>query len=254
MVLEGEKLVHDALASGIRISLIYHDRELYHFKHLTADLLSDVKTERVSASDMAIVSKLKSPPGIVAIAEKPSFLTIESKRQTDQVMPVVTVADTFTDAGNLGGLLRSMAASGASSLILSEHSIDAWDVKVTRSGAGAHFLVPIRTFCWDNIRQRMMSAAKVFYAESHHSTDEPAVLYHDVSYFTSSESEAVLFLGSESRGFSDEARKLFKDTSAQKVSIPMSSRFDSLNNYVAGSIILFEMRKQYQQMMNSSKL
>lgn len=248
IVLEGEKLIADALEAGIHVTTLFHDKDLYHFKHLNPCLVSDVKTLAVTSSDMAIVSKLKTPPGIMAVAEKPSVSTIESKRPEDEVMPVLTIADTFTDAGNLGGLLRSMAASGASSLILSDLSINAWDVKVTRTAAGAHFLVPIRTFSWDDIRQRLQSVQKIFYAESPSrvANERPGTDYHQVKYFSSPSSDVALFVGSESQGFCHEARQLFADTKAERICIPMSSRFDSLNNYVAASIILFEMRKQFE--------
>ena len=255
IVLEGEKLISDAFDAGIKIRKLYHDKDLSHFKRLQHVVeLGDI-AKKVTSSDMAIVSKLTTPPGLMAIAEKPSVIAVESKRSANEVMPVVTIGDTVTEAGNTGGLLRSMAASGASCLILSEQAGYPWDVKVLRSGAGAHFLVPIRTLSWDRIRTYLQTVDNVFYAENPSSpeADESVKLYHEISYFANPSTRVALFLGNESRGFCPEARQILKERAAQRITIPMSSRFDSLNNYVAATVILFEMRKQYDQIVASSK-
>lgn len=255
IVLEGEKLISDAFDAGLVIRKLYHDRDLTRFERIQPLIVSEIPTKKVTPADMAIASKLTTPPGLMAIAERPAVVTIDSKRPADEVMPVTLIGDTITEPGNTGGILRSMAAAGASNLILSEQSSYAWDVKVLRVAAGAHFLVPIRTMPWDAINSLAESTDRIFFADCPCSqrTDIPAKPYYDVKYFSNRSDKIALFLGSESRGFCPEAEKILISKSAQRITIPMSSRFDSLNNYVAASVILFEMRKQYEELVSSSK-
>lgn len=250
IVLEGEKLICDAFNAGIQIQKLYHDKDLSHYKKLRIVDDKQVKITKVDRSDMVIVSKLSTPPGLMAIAKKPSVVEIEMKRPQSEVMPVVTIGDTITEPGNVGGLLRSMAASGAATLILSEQSACPWDVKVLRSGVGAHFLVPIRTLSSDRIHAYLENMSGIFYADnsSNPVTDEPTKSYHEVSYFKDRSNRVALFLGSEAHGFCPEVRQILKERNAQRIVIPMSSQFDSLNNYVAASVILFEMRNQYDKL------
>ena len=255
IVLEGEKVIMEAFGAGVHLQKIFHDRPLSRFPGLAKLLEAGAETQLVSPSDMAVVSKLTTPPGILAIAEKPSLLAIESRRPMEQVMPVLVVADSISDPGNLGGLLRSMAASGASSLIVTEQSVYAWDVKVVRAGAGAHFFVPIRSMSWDRIRSRLQTVDRIFFAEPKNSADScrlPVAAFDEINYFSDPSTQSVLFLGSESHGFGAEAQQLFSDRRAQRVCVPMSSGFESLNNYVAASVILFQMRQQYNRRNKSS--
>ncbi len=53
------------------------------------------------------------------------------------------LVDDVQDPGNVGSMLRTAAAAGAASVLLSKHSAFAWSPKVLRAGQGAHFCVDI---------------------------------------------------------------------------------------------------------------
>ena len=51
--------------------------------------------------------------------------------------------EAIQDPGNLGSILRSAAAAGASDVYLSDGCADAWSPKTLRAAMGAHFLLRI---------------------------------------------------------------------------------------------------------------
>lgn len=55
---------------------------------------------------------------------------------------------------------------------------------------------------------------------------------------------SVVVVGSEAAGLSDSARQCFERVGGKYVRIPMSSRVESLNAAIAGSIILSEVQRQ----------
>lgn len=56
--------------------------------------------------------------------------------------------------------------------------------------------------------------------------------------------EVTLIIGGETKGASDQARKLTFDRYGHCLTIPMEDGVDSLNSSVAGSIILYELRRK----------
>jgi len=55
----------------------------------------------------------------------------------------VVVADKISDPGNLGTILRSAEAAGASAVMLTSGTVDAFSPKVVRASAGAIFNIPV---------------------------------------------------------------------------------------------------------------
>lgn len=72
--------------------------------------------------------------------------------------------------------------------------------------------------------------------------------YTNFSYyksFSSAQTPPVLILGGET-GLSDSALKFAAEMNGVQLCIPMHHGIDSLNNSVASGVIVYEMRKQYQ--------
>ena len=58
--------------------------------------------------------------------------------------PLVIVLEHIQDPGNLGAMLRSGAAAGATLAVLSADCHDAWSPKALRGGQGAQFVLPMQ--------------------------------------------------------------------------------------------------------------
>ena len=59
-------------------------------------------------------------------------------------MPLVIVLEDIQDPGNLGAMLRTGAAAGATLAVLSKGCHDPWSPKALRGGQGAQFVLPMQ--------------------------------------------------------------------------------------------------------------
>jgi len=80
----------------------------------------------------------------------------------------------------------------------------------------------------------------------------PTCTYTDVDYTTSD--ATVIVIGGETEGLSREAWDLCRDWAGASVNIPMLPGVESLNCSVAGSIILFEISRQWRNHLKSNRL
>lgn len=125
-------------------------------------------------------------------------------------------------------LMRTSAAIGAAGFILIGDSIDPFDPAAVRATMGALFKQVIVRTTIDQLRRWLrMNKLEVIGA----SPDGPQD-YREVSYSR----PALLMLGSERKGLTDEQRGIC----ARLVRIPMVEGTDSLNLAVAGSILMYE--------------
>ena len=79
------------------------------------------------------IAQVATPTGIVALIHTPQAGPLPAKIG-DCVM-----LENIQDAGNLGSILRSTAAAGISTVLLSQGCAFVWSPKVLRAGMGAHF-------------------------------------------------------------------------------------------------------------------
>lgn len=77
--------------------------------------------------------------------------------------------------------------------------------------------------------------------EMYHKVPLSHNVYHQISY---TGKEIVLVVGNEAHGLSADAKKFAFKHYGQYVSISLANGVDSLNNVVAASIFMFEIRKQ----------
>jgi TrmH family RNA methyltransferase len=130
--------------------------------------------------------------------------------------------------GNLGTLIRSAAAVGATGFILLGNRIDPHDPAVVRASMGASFA---------QIFARATLPQLERWAQQHHiqvvgASPDGTAFYTDIRY----RRLVVLLLGEERAGLTADERALCH----QLVRIPMVPGSDSLNLGVAGSLLLYE--------------
>lgn len=147
------------------------------------------------------------------------------------------VLENVQDAGNIGTILRSAAAAGVQTMILSKGCADVWSPKVLRAGMGAHFLL--------NVFERVDVQAW----REHYSGCVLATALTEKNHFSLYDNELDLkqpiawLLGNEGNGVS---APLLAQASAT-VKIPMLGKTESLNVAMAATICLFEqMRRRIQ--------
>src|SRR5512143_426984 len=85
----------------------------------------------------AELSPVATPTGVLAEA---AWLSPEPSAAT----PLVIVLEDIQDPGNLGAMLRTGAAAGATLAVLSKGCHDPWSPKALRGGQGAQFVLPMQ--------------------------------------------------------------------------------------------------------------
>jgi TrmH family RNA methyltransferase len=188
---------------------------------------SGAQVREVADRVLASITDTVTPQGVVAVMPLP-----ESAPAVDGATGGLTlVLDAVGDPGNAGTLLRSAAAAGVARVWAAKGTVDLFSPKVVRAGAGAHFHCPLATdLSWDTLRAHLPPDAPVLVADA--AAHRP---YWDVDWTQ----PTVLVLSSEAHGASDDARAL----ATGAVAIPIQ-HVESLNVGVAGSILLFEARRQ----------
>jgi TrmH family RNA methyltransferase len=225
MVLEGSRLVGEALAAEIPIHTVLHTTRLApEDTHLVQGLAeAGAQVKAVSAGVMAACSDTESPQGLLVVAPFPEISMPER-------LTLVLVADRLADPGNLGTLMRAAWAAGGEALFLTEGSVDAYNPKVVRAAMGAHFTLPILTVEAATLRDRLRKL-DVWLAEA-----RAGMRYDQVDWTRPS----ALIIGGEAYGPQERVR----DLAGKSVHIPMSPGADSLNAAIAGAVILFEIVRQ----------
>jgi TrmH family RNA methyltransferase len=176
----------------------------------------------VSESVMKAVSDTVTSQGVLAVLPFPTL--------TPRGSGLLLVIDGVQDPGNLGTLLRSAEAAGVQQVVLAPGTVDAFNSKVVRAGAGTHFRLPMQTLSWQDIAEALTGKV-VRLAE-----EGAATAYYDVDW----RGPSALIVSNEGAGASAEARAL----ATEMIAIPMRGGTESLNVGVAASVILFEAARQ----------
>jgi TrmH family RNA methyltransferase len=96
------------------------------------------KTLVLSDALFAELAPVASPTGLLAEA---AWLAPPAP----QAEALVVVLEDIQDPGNLGAMLRTAAAAGATLAVLSKGCHDPWSPKALRGGQGAQFVLPLLT-------------------------------------------------------------------------------------------------------------
>ena len=185
-----------------------------------------IEVADVTTTEFESAAETDTPQGILLIAATPErelhhFAASDPSR--------FLVLDAVQDPGNVGTLIRTAAALGATATLALPGTVDLWNAKVVRSAMGAHFVHPAVHCTWDEL-QLFLDASRVplwgSYADgtSAHRSAAPSRL--------------ALAVGNEGAGLSAHVR----DAAERVVSLPLASGVESLNVAVAAGILLYELR------------
>jgi 23S rRNA (guanosine2251-2'-O)-methyltransferase len=157
----------------------------------------------------------------------PDDLLAERSRPTS---PLIVALDGVTDPRNLGAIVRSAAAFGASGVVVPARRSAHVTAGAWKASAGALSRLPVAqcanlTRTLETYKQKGLFVAGL-------DAEGPV----DVHEMTIADGPMVLVVGSEGRGLS----RIVASACDMLVSIPMSTGMESLNAGIAGSIALYE--------------
>lgn len=229
--IEGAKILEEAIRSGLRIKTVFFSASAASKSakllpqlgsHVETLLLPDALFSSIVASD--------SPQGIAALVRLKTF-SVEEVIAKSSLGPLVVLAG-IQDPGNLGTILRSAEAFGASGVLLGEGTVSPFNSKVVRGSAGSAFRLPIvQTKLNDAILLLKQNAVRLLATSSHKGVP---------LYEAKLSGPVAIFIGNEGAGV---PRNMFSAMD-EMLAIPHSDQVESLNAGIAASILLYEIAKQ----------
>jgi TrmH family RNA methyltransferase len=235
-LLEGVRLIDDALQQGLRPDLVFLTPHLLDGTARGRDLAGRLRRTEVPIVELTerllrLISDTETPPGIIAVAPLPRPLIELPAPWTGGLSAILL--DHVRDPGNVGGILRTAAAAGVELVVSTEGSVDLYAPKVVRAGAGAHLrleLAPARPL--DEIGAWLARWPLAALADGAART----TLY-DVDW----REPCVLVVSNEAHGIEE----WLQGRALRRVSIPMRAATESLNVAAATAIFVYEARRSF---------
>jgi TrmH family RNA methyltransferase len=232
-LLEGPKLLDEALAAGARIVEVAvaagAEERPATAKSLDALRERGVPVRRLTKRLLASVSDAETTQGVLALAVRPE---LDEARLFDGT-PLIVVAVGIQDPGNLGGLLRTAEAAGASGAYLCEGCADPFSWKALRGSMGSAFRLPlVRGLAVGVVLDRLGDRAVPALA-----TTVDAETRYDRADLRSA---VALVFGSESAGLPQQVAR----RAHARLRVPIARAVESLNVGVAAGLLLFEAARQ----------
>jgi tRNA G18 (ribose-2'-O)-methylase SpoU len=174
-------------------------------------------------------------PELLAVVELPQDRLDRIPTPDDAL---VVVFDRPTTPGNVGTLVRSADAFGASGVVVSGHAADPYDPRSVRASTGSIFAVPVvrveshrQVLDWVAELRRGGLPIGVVGTDEHGGVD---VATHDLTR------PHVLVVGNETHGLSAAWRQACEEL----VRIPITGSASSLNAATAATVLLYEAARQ----------
>ena len=232
-LLEGPKLTLEALSAGVRVieaaAAPRAERTPAGAQALAALAAAGVAVRRVSEELLASLSEAETAQGLLAVAERPTF----ERSPAAAGPPLVLVADAVQNPGNLGGLLRSAEAAGATHAFLTAGCADPFSWKALRGSMGSAFRLPhSRGRSLDGVLDELLRDGVRVVA-----TAADAETRYDEADLRG---PVAVLVGGEGAGLPAEAQA----RAAVRVRVPLRPPVESLNVGVAAALVLFEAARQ----------
>jgi len=247
---EGPKLVEDALRSGLRAEALLVSEsgeasDLERILRAAGESEAGIPRSRVMRTTdklFASVAGTETPQGVAALFAQPAWefddvlrgaAAADGALRGDAALVVVMAA--VQDPGNVGTIVRSAEAFGATGAVTTRGSADPWSPKALRASAGSGLRFPLlRGMAIPVLLAQLRVAGVKIVAASSHSA---GVSGAGASAAVADLREAVaIFIGNEGAGLPHE----IEHAADARVSIPMSAVVESLNAGVAASVVLYE--------------
>jgi TrmH family RNA methyltransferase len=234
IAIEGQHLLFEALRSGLPFKTIFVNERA----QLPAWAPRAVELIELTDEVFSSVVDTQSPQGIAAMLVPPTWDMHSVFRTKSQPAdsPLLLIAAGLQDPGNLGTLIRSAEAFGATAVLTTPGTVSQWNQKALRASAGSVFRVPVVACAPADVAALKQRGLRLLAAVA----EDPD---HAVSTLVASADltqPCALMIGNEGAGLSAELLAL----ADERISIPTPGPVESLNAAIAGSLLLYEASRQ----------
>lgn len=230
---EGLKLVIDALDLGWTISTLIYAKNAKGRPHVEPTALKALNAGalvlEVSEKVLSTITRRDNPQMVVGVFEQ-RYGKLD--RQTPTKGETWLALDRVRDPGNLGTIIRTADAAGASGIVLVGETTDPFALETVRATMGSIFAVPLFRasvpdfLAWCGKHKAPLVGTHL----------EGAVDYRTIDF---RKAPTVLLMGNEQQGLPPE----LSSACSALARIPQQGRADSLNLAVATGLMLFEARR-----------
>lgn len=227
--IEGVRIIEEAIRSGLKFrAVFFSDSAEDRMGKLLPQISSQAEVIGLPDDVFASSVSTDSPQGVAALVRWPEF---SLDRVLSQPEPLLLGTMGIQDPGNLGTIIRSAEAFGASAVLLGEKTVSEFNPKVVRASAGSSFRLPTVHVKLAELQAAKQSGMRIAVTSSHKGD---AISEADLT------GALVILIGSEGAGID----RQYTEITDNFIRVPHSGKVESLNAAVAASVILYEAQRQ----------
>jgi 23S rRNA (guanosine2251-2'-O)-methyltransferase len=234
-LIRGVHAVYEMLASGrqpierIHVSRAAHSGKVKEIISIARARGVPVRNEERAVLDRMARGELHQ--GVIAVTSSVEYAPFETLFKSEK--PIVVVLDGVEDPHNLGAVIRTAEACGASGVVVPERHTAPLSAAVVKASAGASAYLPVVRVknlvgALDELKERGLWVAGVDVAGTQDWTSFDFTV------------PVALVLGGEHEGL----RRLVREHCDVLVRLPMLGKIASLNVSVAAGAVLYEVVRQ----------
>lgn len=222
-VVEGEKMVEEAVKSGFKVEAVYHKEE-------------------IGEAAMSRISSLSSAAPVLAVVRKPDDSRLDD---VGSLLPLLEkgglflALDSIRDPGNLGTILRIADWFGVDAVFATDDTVDVFNPKVVQATMGAVFRVRMHYLDLPELSEMVLSLGGKVYG-----TFLDGCNMYEMELDNGSCRPVVIVIGNEANGISSAMESRVNE----RLYIPPypmdSPGSESLNAAVATAITVAEFRRR----------
>jgi len=256
---EGVRLVEEALRSGCRIrAVLFSESGERHHERLAPSIdRPEIAFPLLRTTDRLFegIADTEHPQGVAALVE-PRTASLDDILRVpgDTCAPLLVVLAGVQDPGNVGTILRTASAFGATGAVTAASgqsgTASPFSPKALRASAGAALHLPTLAGMSLPIllAQLRVAGVRTLASSVHESRagDSPLLAPWEVDWC-----EPVgLLVGNEGAGLPEEIER----SADARIRIPMASGIESLNAAAAAAVLFYEAARQRRSIANPSEL
>ena len=239
--IEGPHLVEEALRSGVEIDAVLASPsgekhlERLGFSGAAGKPSATPRVLRTTDRLFASIAATETPQGIAALVRLPEYGFEDIVRG----LPLVVVLVGVQDPGNVGTIVRSAEAFGASGIVAAAASASPYGPKAMRASAGSVFRLPTLLRAQPAVLLAQLHVAGVLLAATT-SGLSPEGPQPREPHAVDLRGPVALLIGGEAHGLPNPVLR----SADAAIRIPLAHPVESLNAAVAASVVLYEAARQ----------